>query len=178
PKGHVTYETFIKNQPDEEPKADYSLHIYGETTRLYTSGTTGEPKGVPLNSINEILSAHDVAMHFPLSPQDKTMNMTPWFHRGGIHSGGPCPTFYIGGEVLIMRNFSLKKCLEYVGEYGISFLIGVPSVLKTLHKLQERNPLDLSPLKGIVTMGAPLAKEDAIEFQHTLTPNIFNGYGT
>src|SRR5699024_4356129 len=115
PKGHVTYETFIKNQPDEEPKADYSLHLYGATTRLYTSGPTGEQKAVPLNSISEILCAHDVAMHFPLSPHDKTMNTTPWFHRGGTHSGGPCPTFYIGGEVMITRNFSPKKCLEYVG---------------------------------------------------------------
>jgi acyl-CoA synthetase (AMP-forming)/AMP-acid ligase II len=41
---------------------------YDETTRLYTSGTTGMPKGVPLNSVAEILTAHDVAMHFPMSP--------------------------------------------------------------------------------------------------------------
>ena len=68
-----------------------SRRIYDETTRLYTSGTTNRPKGVPINNINEVLSAHDVMMHFPLSPIDRTMNMTPWFHRGGIHSGGPAP---------------------------------------------------------------------------------------
>ncbi len=63
--------------------------VWDETTRLYTSGTTGMPKGVPLNSMIEIFSAHDVIMHFPLSPEDKTLNMTPWFHRGGLYSGGP-----------------------------------------------------------------------------------------
>ena len=69
-------------------------------------GTTNRPKGVPINNVNEVLSAHDVMMHFPLGPTDRTMNMTPWFHRGGIHSGGPCPTLYAGGEVVILRDFA------------------------------------------------------------------------
>ncbi|PZU31876.1 MAG: ATP phosphoribosyltransferase, partial [Actinomyces sp.] len=53
----------------------------------------------------EVMSAHDVIMHFPLTPQDRTLNMTPWFHRGGLHSGGPNPTFYVGGSVVPMREF-------------------------------------------------------------------------
>ncbi|WP_067728823.1 class I adenylate-forming enzyme family protein [Oceanobacillus damuensis] len=178
PEGHVTFSEYVNYHPEEDPKVDVQSHIYDETTRLYTSGTTGKPKGVPLNNINEILSAHDVAMHFPLSPQDKTMNMTPWFHRGGIHSGGPCPTLYIGGEIVILRHFHPKTCLEYVEKYGITFLIGVPSILQMLHKVQKRKSVDFSNLKGIITMGAPLEKEDCIQFQETLTPNIFNGYGT
>ena len=165
-------------RPEENPRVDRPVHIYDETTRLYTSGTTGKPKGVPLNSINEVISADDVAMHFPLSPVDKTMNMSPWFHRGGIHSGGPCPTLYIGGEVVIHRYFNPKRCLEFVEKFGITFLIGVPAILKMLYNAQKKNQTDLSNLKGIVTMGAPLEKEDCIKFQETLTPNIYNGYGT
>ncbi|RDW20366.1 AMP-dependent synthetase [Oceanobacillus arenosus] len=178
PEGHVTYSQYVQDKSEDNPEVDFPRHIYDETTRLYTSGTTGKPKGVPLNNINEILSAHDVAMHFPLSPVDKTMNMSPWFHRGGIHSGGPCPTLYVGGEIIIMRNFHPKTCLEYVEKYGITFLIGVPSILKMLDRTQRRKAVDLSNLKGIVTMGAPLEKEDCIAYQKTLTPNILNGYGT
>ena len=63
--------------------------MWDETTRLFTSGTTGMPKGVPLNSMIEIFSAHDVIMHFPLTAEDKTLNMTPWFHRGGLYCAGP-----------------------------------------------------------------------------------------
>ncbi|HKJ30666.1 MAG TPA: AMP-binding protein [Balneolales bacterium] len=55
-------------------------------TRLYTSGTTGRQKGVPINNINNVFFADDVLIHFPLSRKDKTMNMTPWFHRGGVMS--------------------------------------------------------------------------------------------
>ncbi len=178
PEGHVKYEDFVDGHSEDNPPVDFAPHIYDEVLRLQTSGTTGTPKGVPLNNINEVLSAHDVMMHFPLCPYDKTMNMTPWFHRGGIHSGGPTPTLYAGAEVVVLRDFQPKTCLEYVEKYGITFLIGVPSVLGLLATRQEKHPKDISSLKGIVTMGSPLEKLDCIRFQEVLTPNIFNGYGT
>ncbi len=176
--GSITYEEYVRDYSDKDPEITRPTHIYDETTRLYTSGTTGMPKGVPINNINEIFTAHDVIMHFPLAPADKTMNMSPWFHRGGLHSGGPCPTFYIGGEVVVLRQFHPRTCLEYVEKYGVTYLIGAPPMLKLLHDYQLKNQKDLSKLKGIITMGAPLEKEACIKFQKVLTPNIFNGYGT
>lgn len=158
PAGQVSYADYVADQPENDPPIDFDPHIYDETTRLYTSGTTNRPKGVPLNNINEVLSAHDVMMHFPLGPTDRTMNMTPWFHRGGIHSGGPCPTLYAGGEVVILRDFAPKRCLNYAAKYNISFLIGVPTIIAMLARTQERTPYDLSALRGIVTMGAPFEK--------------------
>jgi len=131
-----------------------------------------------MTSINEVLSAHDVMIHFPMSYRDVTMNTTPWFHRGGLHCAGPCPAFYAGATVVILPKFDAKTALDYVAEYGITFLVGVPTVLGGLADEQERNPHDLSTLKGIVTMGSPLEKAACIRYQKVLTPNIFNGYGT
>ncbi len=176
--GSVTYADYVADRPDIPLAISRPLHIYDETTRLYTSGTTGMPKGVPINNINDVLSAHDVIMHFPLSPNDKTMNMTPWFHRGGLHAGGPNPTLYVGAESVILRQFTPRTCLDHVETYGLTFLIGAPPMLKLLHDLQVKKPRDLSRLKGIVTMGAPLEREACLRFQEVLTPNIFNGYGT
>lgn len=178
PEGHTDFNDFLSLGSDREPVPDEPLNIYDECTRLYTSGTTSRPKGVPLYSINEVLSAHDVIMHFPMTHGDKTMNMTPWFHRGGLHSGGPCPTLYVGGEVVVMREFNAGLTLQYTQDYGINFLIGVPAVLNLLCRVQEQSGADLSSLKGIVTMGAPLDKESCIRFMQVLTPKIFNGYGT
>jgi len=172
------FKEFMKGGPETEPQVEEKIGIYDESTRLYTSGTTSRPKGVPLFSINEVLSAHDVIMHFPLSPMDRTMNMTPWFHRGGIHSGGPCPTLYAGGEIIVMREFNAGLTLQYTEQYKITFLIGVPAVLSMLCRARENDKSDLSSLKGIITMGSPLNRDTCIMFQKTLTPNIFNGYGT
>ena len=67
----VSYKEFVKNASTAEyydPSSGYN--IYDETTRLYTSGTTGRAKGVSMTSINEVLSAHDVMIHFPMSYRD------------------------------------------------------------------------------------------------------------
>ena len=175
-EGASTYAAFVEGARETEPAVIHN--IYDETTRLLTSGTTGHPKSIPLTSINEVLSAHDVMIHFPMSYRDVTINTTPWFHRGGLHCAGPCPAFYAGAAIVVLPKFEAKTALEYVSEYGITFMVGVPTVLGSLADEQEENHHDLSSLKGIVTMGSPLEKAACIRYQQVLTPNIFNGYGT
>ena len=131
-----------------------------------------------MTSINEVLSAHDIMIHFPMSFRDVTLNTTPWFHRGGIHCGGPCPTFYAGGTLVVMNKFDAVNTLRYVSRYHITFIIGVPTVLEELADAQEKNNYDLSSLTGIITMGSPLERSACLHYQKVLTPNIYNGYGT
>ncbi len=178
PAGHITYEDYVTGQPDADPDMDFVPHIYDEVLRLCTSGTTALPKSAALNDINEVLSAHDVIMHYPLNCNDVCMNMTPWFHRGGCHCGGPGPSFYVGASVVVCRGFVPRQCLQWVEKYGITFLMGAPSSLEMLSRTQEKHPVDLSRLKGLVTMGAPFEKAACTRYLEVLTPNIFNGYGT
>lgn len=177
-EGVICYADYVKDASTEEPELNRDHNIYDETCRLYTSGTTGRPKGVAMTSINEVLSAHDVMIHFPMSYKDVTINTTPWFHRGGLHCAGPCPTFYAGATLVIMGKFESRTALKLVQKYKITFLVGVPTVLEELADEQERQSYDISTLKGIVTMGSPLERSACIRYQNVLTPNIFNGYGT
>ena len=178
PQGHWSYEAFVQDQPEADPEMGFLPHIYDEVLRLNTSGTTALAKNVPLNDINEVLSAHDIIMQYPLSCQDVLLNMTPWFHRGGCHVGGPCPSFYAGACVVIMRTFQPRQSLQWVEQYGVTFLMGAPSTLEMLARTQEREHYDLHKLRGLVTMGAPFEKAACIRYLEVLTPNIFNGYGT
>lgn len=177
-EGIVSYNDFIKGASAEEPVVTTPYNIYDETVRLYTSGTTGRPKGVCITSINEVLSAHDIMIHFPMSSRDITMNTTPWFHRGGLHCAGPCPALYAGASMVIMGKFDALTALKYVYRYKITFIVGVPTVLEELADRQEQGGYDLSSLTGIVTMGSPLERAACIRYQKVLTPNIYNGYGT
>ena len=152
--------------------------VWDETSRLYTSGTTGMPKSVPLTSLNEVLTAHDAIMQFPLGPTDKTMNMSPWFHRGGNYCAGPNTAFYVGSEVVTLPQFEPGLVLDLVERHGLTYVVGAPTNLERLADAQEAAPRDLSSLSGIVTMGAPLERAAALRYQHTLTPRIANGYGT
>ena len=172
------YNDYVSGVSDAEYIPETEYNIYDETCRLYTSGTTGRPKGVAMTSINEVLSAHDVMIHFPMSYKDVTINTTPWFHRGGLHCAGPCPTFYAGASLVIMGKFDSRTALKLVQKYKITFLVGVPTVLEELADEQMRQGYDLTTLKGIVTMGSPLERSACIRYQKVLTPNIFNGYGT
>ena len=175
----TTYKNYVGAVGRATPALpDFGHCIYDETLRLYTSGTTGRPKAVPILSINEVLSAHDVMMQLPMNADDTTMNTTPWFHRGGIHSGGPGCVLYAGASLVIMDKFAADLALSYIGKYGITYVIGVPTVLDSMADEQEKHAYDISAIRGFIAMGSPLEHEACIRYQRVLTPNIFNGYGT
>lgn len=178
PEGHILFSDYISGKSTSDPVVNESFSIYDEITRFYTSGTTSLPKGVPVNNIGEVLTAHDNCMNLKIDADDITMNTTPWFHRGGVHIGGPTPSLYAGASMIVMRNSHPKVCLEYIERYSVTFIVSVPAVLDLMVIRQEQQRFDLSTLRGITSMGSPLERSACIKYMEVLAPNIYNGYGT
>src|SRR5437773_7443406 len=133
--GAMEYERLVGEHSGDEI-APEDARSTDEIVRLYTSGTTGLPKGIPLNNVNNILRALDVIAQLPLGPLDKTLNTTPWFHSGGLHSGGPCPSLYVGAEVVAIKSFDPREVLSHVERYGVTYLVGSPSTSERLSRAQ------------------------------------------
>ncbi|MGC8718928.1 MAG: class I adenylate-forming enzyme family protein, partial [Thermodesulforhabdaceae bacterium] len=140
--------------------------------------TTGRPKGVPVNNINEILTCFDTITNLRMTTDDVLLNLSPWFHRGGIHIAGPAPGLYLGATIASMRAFYPKPTLDAIQKYRISVIVGVPTMYKVMLEEQKKHPRDLSSLRALVSMGSPLDKALCIEMQEIFTPNVYNGYGT
>jgi len=98
---------------------------------VYTSGTTGRPKGAVLTQEailwNAIMSlhAHDFTRH------DHTLNILPLFHVGGINIQ-MMPTFFIGGQVTLHAAFEPETTLKALAHEGITSTVCVPTVMKAL----------------------------------------------
>jgi acyl-coenzyme A synthetase/AMP-(fatty) acid ligase len=173
-----SYEEFVNNVSTEEPIVNIEFNAFDEVTRLYTSGTTGIPKGFPINNINEVLAAHDLIMHLKYDIYDVLMNISPWFHRGGLYVGGPNPALYLGACCVSMKYFHPRSALGYIEKYKVSIVVGVPTMFYALLEEQKKLNKNMDSLNVILSMGAPLERDLCLELMKTFTNKIYNGCGT
>jgi fatty-acyl-CoA synthase len=104
---------------------------------LYTSGTTGRPKGVIYThrmTNNIVLHA---ALHARIRAGTRTLTYSPLFHAAGLNALA-MPSFHYGGAVLVMRAFDAGKCLAMLCDpaLGITHTVGVP----TTYQLMSQRP--------------------------------------
>ncbi len=177
PKNRVSYEEFTRADL-EEPNVKRASDIYSETTLFYTSGTAGSQKCVPVTDLNEVLSTHEIMRLLSVTSDDVMMNLSHWAHRGGLHCCGPATALYAGAAIIAADEPSPSRCLEYVERYGATLISGSPPALRILAMKQEREGRNLASVKRVISVGSILSGEESLRIRRSISPRVYNGYGT
>lgn len=126
----------------------------GETPLLlvYTSGTTGKPKGALLSHENLFWNALNDILALGLSQRDITATFLPLMHVGGLGLF-TLPTLLSGGTVVMPRRFEAALALHLIARERVTLFLGVPTVHKMLVEIPEFEKTDLSSLRLVYNGG-------------------------
>jgi len=122
---------------------------------LYTSGTTGRPKGVMIPHRQIAWNAYNTVVSWQLRQSDRVQVYTPMYHAGGL-TVFMTPLFAIGGSIVLHDGFDAAEVLRALRDYECTLLFGVPTIFKMLLDSPEFAAADFSHLRWCASGGAPL----------------------
>jgi fatty-acyl-CoA synthase len=125
---------------------------------MYTSGTTGVPKGALLPHRKTLFNSLNAQLSFETRPSDRALVAVPLFHSLGLNILA-LPALYAGACVLLQRRFDPERVWEAVGAEAITFLGGVPTMFSALEDVLAAAPAGryrLGSLRFLFTAGAAI----------------------
>lgn len=146
------------------------------STIVYTSGTTGNPKGVLLTQRNILTNSRQASLLANIDQNDVIMCFLPLFHVNGLVITGTAPLAR-GAQIILRRNFSASEFWECVAKYRVSIFSGVPTVYQILLNTPGYEGLDVSSLRYGVCGAAPMPVDTIEKFEKTFNMIIIEGYG-
>ncbi len=144
---------------------------------VYTSGTTGHPKGVFLVQYNLLVDAMAIAQWHGMEPGERMLCVLPIHHVNGIVVTLATPLWY-GGSVVLRRKFHTDEFFSTLAREGVGVASVVPTLLQfLLHAGPIPADLDLTRFRHIICGAGPLTCELATNFEATFGIPIIHGYG-
>ena len=148
-----------------------------EALIVYTSGTTGPPKGVILEHYNILSNAHAMAQWHGFHAQDRFMIVLPIHHVNGLIVTLVTP-LYVGASAVLNRKFQSQSYWRIVNEESASCGSVVPTLLQFLCEQYAPNPVSLPDgFRYLICGAGPLTVELALRFEQQFAVQIIHGYG-
>ncbi|MER6106434.1 long-chain fatty acid--CoA ligase [Streptomyces sp. NPDC001832] len=144
---------------------------------LYTSGTTGTPKGAELTHRNLMTNAATAAETLLcVGPNDVLFGGLPLFHAFG-QTCALNAAVAAGATLTLLPRFEPAKALKSMHQDRVTVFVGVPTMYTALLQAGPRDGLDLSPLRVAVSGGASLPVEVLHAFEREFNVTVLEGYG-
>jgi long-chain acyl-CoA synthetase len=143
---------------------------------LYTSGTTGTPKGAELTHSNLYKNAEISRGLFDLGSEAVTLGALPLFHSFG-QTCGMNATFKAGGTLTLIPRFDAKKALEIIQRDRVTVFEGVPTMYGAMLHEPDRDQFDTSCLQICGSGGAAMPVELMRGFEEAFNCKVLEGYG-
>jgi long-chain acyl-CoA synthetase len=141
---------------------------------LYTSGTTGRPKGVVLTHDNLVANVESCQQAGEFDYRDGFLCLLPFFHTYAITGTFLLPLLS-GSRVVLVDRFQPTKVLNLIQEHKISVFLAIPSMYRVLAATE--GDFDLSSVRFPISGGEPLPTATAEAFEERFKVPIFEGYG-
>ncbi|WP_394922683.1 AMP-binding protein [uncultured Robinsoniella sp.] len=158
------------------PAAKPDLQPDDTAMMLYTSGTTGHPKGVILSYGNLLAKAEHIAAAHQLSEQDVALCVLPWFHINGLVITLITPLFS-GGSIVIGGKFSVRNFWKDIEKYKTTWFSGVPTMYSHLLAKGIPEDVDFGSMRFARSASSPLPVAVLEEFERRCKMPIIESYG-
>ncbi len=148
-------------------------------TLLYTSGTSGLPKGVPLTHGNLASDAKACITHARLDREGEKhvfLGIVPLFHSTGLLATMVAPIF-LGAKTVYTARFNPADTIKKIREHSATVMAAVPSMYAAIARVKDAGPADFASMYVALSGGEPLPARVREAFRQKFDADIMEGYG-
>jgi cyclohexanecarboxylate-CoA ligase len=180
-EGESAFERLIDGAPDADDAARALFAASRPTPDdvveiLYTSGTTGEPKGVMHTSNTLYANIVPYCTRFGLDENDTLLMASPLAHQTGFLYG-VMAFIYLGGKVVLQDIWNAGKAVDLIAAEGVTFTMAATPFLSDMADEAAKRPADLKSLRTFLSAGAPIPRALVRRAAEHLGANIISAWG-